>query len=57
MFVEDALDRVMERIETRNENQLVRLMLRMTFGPARAMSNVAMGRAPWYRDGRPLDWK
>lgn len=54
---EDALDLVMERIEERIRNRFARVMLRMTLGPSRAMSNFAMGRAPWHRDGRPIGWR
>jgi len=57
MFGEDALDRLLEKIEGKAENRFARMLLRITFGPSRAMSNAAMGRAPWHRDGRPLDWK
>jgi hypothetical protein len=29
--------------------------MRMLFGPARALANAASSKAPWQRDGRPLD--
>jgi len=57
MVGEDALDRVMARIEARLQNRFGRMILRMVFSPSRAMSNFAMGRAPWHRDMRPIDWK
>jgi hypothetical protein len=57
MFGEDALDRLLEKIEGKVENRFARMMLRISFGPSRAMSNAAMGRAPWHRDGRPVNWK
>jgi hypothetical protein len=57
MVGEDAFDRVMERIEGRVQNRFARMFLRMLFGPSRAMANFAMGRTPWYRDMRPIDWK
>jgi hypothetical protein len=57
LFGEDALNLLMEKIETRIQNRFARMILRMTFGPSRAMSNFAMGRAPWHRDSRPLGWR
>lgn len=57
MVGEDMLDRLDARIEADIQNPVGRLLLRIAFGPSRAMSNVAMGRMPWHRDGRPLDWR
>jgi hypothetical protein len=58
IVVEDALDRfVARRIEARLRNPLLRLPVRLALNPARVLSNTATGRAPWHRDGRPLNWR
>jgi hypothetical protein len=56
MVIEDTLDRyVITRIETRTDNQLVRVVSRVLLNPGRSMSNASQGRAPWFRSLRPLD--
>jgi hypothetical protein len=55
MAAEDALDRyVVRRIESRLKNPIVRGLVRTSLNPARAMANVASGRAAWHRESRPL---
>jgi hypothetical protein len=55
MVAEDVLDRyLMTRIESWTGNRVVRILARMALNPSRTMSNVAQGRAPWYRVLRPL---
>lgn len=57
IVAEDAADRFLVKwIEQRTGNRAVRLLLRIALNPGRALSNSASGRAPWHRDGRPLDW-
>jgi len=58
MIVEDVLDRyVVQRIEGHVQNRLVRVTARLFFGPSRLLANVAEGRLPWFRPGRPLSGK
>jgi hypothetical protein len=58
MIAEDALDRyVVQRIEDHTQNRLVRVTARLFFGPSRLLANVAEGRLPWFRSGRPLSGK
>jgi len=58
IVAEDALDRyVVKWAEGRIENPLLRASIRIGANPARALSNAAGGRAPWYRRGRPLTWR
>lgn len=55
MVVEDALDRyLIQKIEARTENKLLRAMARMALNPSRTLSNTAQGRVPWSRAVRPL---
>lgn len=55
---EDLLDRsVLRWIEARTSNKIVRGTVRSFVTPARSLSNMASGRPPWYRAGRPVDWK
>jgi len=44
-------------VEQHTTNRVWRACVRMIFGPARLMANLALGRAPWSRDARPLDWR
>ena len=54
---EDLLDRsFLKWVETRTSNTFVRATLRSLTTPGRSLSNMASGRLPWFRDGRPLDW-
>ncbi len=54
---EDALDRFFVRwVEERTTNRTARATLRMLFGPARTLSNLAMGHLPWRRETRTLSW-
>lgn len=58
IVAEDALDRyLVEWVEARTHNKFLRAALRLGSNPGRALSNAASGRWPWFRDGRPLDWR
>ena len=58
MVGEDALDRYFVRwVEGRTQNRFFRAALRMTFNPARTLSNATTGHLPWYREGRPISWQ
>lgn len=58
IVAEDALDRFFVKwAEARSGNRLYRLLVRMALNPGRVLSNTASGRAPWFRDGRPLTWR
>ena len=58
IVIEDALDRyVVRRFEDRTQNKVARAAMRVLCNPGRGLSNAASGRAPWYRDGRPLTWR
>ena len=55
LVAEDALDRfLVEWVERRTGNVVLRAALRMLFGPARTLANLAENRAPWNRATRPL---
>jgi hypothetical protein len=50
---EDAMDRlVVEPLERRFKNRLVRLALRSGLNPSRSFSNGLRFKVPWYRDTR-----
>jgi hypothetical protein len=58
MVAEDALDLFFVKwVEARTTNRVWRASLRMIFAPSRVMANLALGRAPWNRSARPLDWR
>lgn len=58
IVAEDALDRfVVKWLEARVGNQFARMLIRLAANPGRTLSNGTMGRPPWYRDGRPLNWR
>jgi hypothetical protein len=58
MVAEDALDRFLVTwVEGHVKNRVARASLRLALNPGRAFSNSASGRAPWYRDGRPVGWR
>ncbi len=58
MVAEDALDRFLVKwAEGHVRNRGLRAALRFALNPGRALSNSASGRSPWYRDGRPLNWR
>ena len=58
LVAEDALDMFFVRwVEQHTTNRVWRASIRMIFGPARLMANLALGRAPWSRDGRPINWR
>jgi hypothetical protein len=58
IVAEDALDRFLVKwIEERVHNRPLRLILRLALNPGRALSNGSSGRSPWYREGRPLNWR
>lgn len=55
IVAEDALDRfLVQWVERRTRNRLLRASLRLVLNPGRTLSNSTAGRAPWYREGRPL---
>jgi hypothetical protein len=58
IVAEDALDRfVTTWIEERVRHPLLRVTVRLVLNPGRTLSNASAGRAPWYREGRPLGWR
>jgi hypothetical protein len=58
MVAEDVLDRyVVQKFEARTQNKAARAAMRLLCNPGRGLSNAASGRAPWHRDGRPLNWR
>jgi hypothetical protein len=58
IVAEDAMDRFLVKwIEAHAHNKVARAALRLVFNPGRALSNGASGRAPWFRNGRPLNWR
>lgn len=58
IVAEDALDRFLVKwIESRTTNRFLRGTVRLLFNPGRTLTNTSSGRAPWFRDGRPLDWR
>jgi hypothetical protein len=58
IVAEDALDRFFVRwVEARVRNQFARGALRVIFNPGRTLSNASMGRLPWRRPDRPLNWR
>jgi hypothetical protein len=55
MVAEDALDRFfIAWFERHVRNRPFRAVMRGLFNPSRTMANVASGRLPWHRDGRPV---
>lgn len=57
LVAEDALDRYfVEWVERRTGSRIARATLRMLFNPSRTFANLAQGRAPWNRAGRPIGW-
>jgi hypothetical protein len=57
LVAEDAVDRFLTKwVERHARNKVVRASLRLVLNPGRALSNSTAGRAPWFRDGRPLNW-
>lgn len=55
IVAEDALDRyLVERLEGKIQNRVVRAIIRLGMNPGRTLSNTASGRMPWFRDDRPL---
>lgn len=58
IVAEDALDRyLVQWAERRVRNPLLRIGIRFAANPGRTMANTASGRAPWHRDGRPINWR
>lgn len=52
---EDLLDRyVIQRVENRVKNRLVRLLVRSFLNPTRSFANMHRGQWFWHRDDRPL---
>ena len=57
MVAEDTIDRYfILLVESWTDNRFFRASLRMLFNPSRTFSNIAQGRAPWYRVSRPLKY-
>jgi hypothetical protein len=57
LVAEDAVDRFLTKwVERHARNKVVRASLRLVLNPGRALSNSTAGRAPWFRDDRPLNW-
>jgi hypothetical protein len=55
MLGEDMLDKyAVRRIENRTDSRVLRALARGFLNPSRAFANVFRGKAPWYRDNRPL---
>lgn len=55
MVAEDALDlHLISRIEGWTSNRFLRAAARMGLNPSRTLSNLAQGRLPWHRVGRPI---
>lgn len=55
MLSEDILDKYAVRgVEKRTENRVARALARGFLNPSRAFANMMRGKAPWYRDNRPL---
>jgi hypothetical protein len=55
MVAEDFLDRYLVQWSERGvKNPFLRMLIRMAANPGRTLSNSAGGRAPWYREGRPI---
>ena len=58
IVAEDALDRYfVQWFEARTQNTVARATMRVLCNPGRGISNAASGRSPWFRDGRPLNWR
>jgi hypothetical protein len=58
IVAEDALDRYVAKwTEQRLKNRVLRILVRLATNPGRTLSNTASGRAPWHRDGRPVNWR
>jgi hypothetical protein len=58
MVAEDALDRYfVQWFEGHAQNKAARAAMRVLCNPGRGLSNAASGRMPWFRDGRPLNWR
>jgi hypothetical protein len=58
IVAEDALDQYFVKwAEERITQPPLRAALRFAFNPGRGLSNAASGRAPWHREGRPLNWR
>ena len=55
MVGEDAVDRYfIHRWEQRTDNDHLRRLLRTALNPSRSIANLLRGKAPWFRDARPL---
>ena len=58
IVAEDAVDRYfVQWFEARTQNKIARATMRVFCNPGRGLSNAASGRSPWFRDGRPLNWR
>lgn len=55
MLAEDSMERWAVRpIERHTGNRVLRALARGCLEPSRSFANLMRGKAPWYRDGRPL---
>lgn len=55
MVAEDAVDRfLVQWVERRTRQPVVRAVSRMLLNPSRSVANVAQGASPWHRDGRTV---
>jgi hypothetical protein len=58
LVAEDAVDRyLVQWIEKRIQNPVVRVVLRFAANPSRTLSNTASGKFPWHRPDRSLTWR
>jgi len=55
IVAEDAIDRYAIRgVERRSDSRVLRAFARGLLNPSRSFANMMRGKAPWYRDNRPL---
>ena len=55
MIGEDAVDRYfIHRWEQRTGSDNLRRLLRTALNPSHSIANLLRGKAPWFRDTRPL---
>jgi hypothetical protein len=45
------------QLEAHTTNPFWRASLRILFNPSRTLENTAMGRPPWHRNERRLNWR
>ena len=55
MVAEDAMDKYAVRgLERHTDSRVLRAFARGLLNPSRSFANMMRGKAPWYRDNRPL---